>query len=417
MKYHPKGDIIILILDIVIGGVAMVIRERELSWLKEWKNKDVIKVITGVRRSGKSTIMFQYKNWLQDNGVSDKQIIYLNFENLDIIDLHESTSLHKYIKEKTKEDLEYYLLFDEIQIVNKWEVAINSLNLDKKIDIVITGSNAELLSSELATYLAGRYVSIVVYPFSLKESRIKDSDLTLQNYMTYGGFPGVVGIENNHSKSIILNDLLDSVLLKDVMLRNRINNSHLLRALASFIFQNSGSNFSIRKIANTIKSELGINSKEETVSMYIEYLKEAYLIYELERYDLKGRKVFSRNNKFYGVDPGLRTSLTSGGNKDYGHILENLVFLELLRRGYKIYTGEIEEYEIDFICEKNEEIIYIQVSLSLIDEKTRERELRPLEMIEDNYPKIILSLDTLDFSKSGIKNINAEQFLNGEMDL
>lgn len=395
----------------------MVIRERELSWLKEWKNKDVIKVITGVRRSGKSTIMFQYKNWLQDNGVSDKQIIYLNFENLDIIDLHESTSLHKYIKEKTKEDLEYYLLFDEIQIVNKWEVAINSLNLDKKIDIVITGSNAELLSSELATYLAGRYVSIVVYPFSLKESRIKDSDLTLQNYMTYGGFPGVVGIENNHSKSIILNDLLDSVLLKDVMLRNRINNSHLLRALASFIFQNSGSNFSIRKIANTIKSELGINSKEETVSMYIEYLKEAYLIYELERYDLKGRKVFSRNNKFYGVDPGLRTSLTSGGNKDYGHILENLVFLELLRRGYKIYTGEIEEYEIDFICEKNEEIIYIQVSLSLIDEKTRERELRPLEMIEDNYPKIILSLDTLDFSKSGIKNINAEQFLNGEMDL
>lgn len=395
----------------------MVIRERELSWLKEWKNKDVIKVITGVRRSGKSTIMFQYKNWLQDIGVSDKQIIYLNFENLDTIDLHESTSLQKYIKEKTKEDLEYYLLFDEIQIVNKWEVAINSLNLDKKIDIVITGSNAELLSSELATYLAGRYVSIVVYPFSLKESRIKDSDLTLQNYMTYGGFPGVVGIENNHSKSIILNDLLDSVLLKDVMLRNRINNSHLLRALASFIFQNSGSNFSIRKIANTIKSELGINSKEETVSIYIEYLKEAYLIYELERYDLKGRKVFSRNNKFYGVDPGLRTSLTSGGNKDYGHILENLVFLELLRRGYKIYTGEIEEYEIDFICEKNEEIIYIQVSLSLIDEKTRERELRPLEMIEDNYPKIILSLDTLDFSKSGIKNINAEQFLNGEMDL
>lgn len=395
----------------------MVIRERELSWLKEWKNKDVIKVITGVRRSGKSTIMFQYKNWLQDIGVSDKQIIYLNFENLDTIDLHESTSLQKYIKEKTKEDLEYYLLFDEIQIVNKWEVAINSLNLDKKIDIVITGSNAELLSSELATYLAGRYVSIVVYPFSLKESRIKDSDLTLQNYMTYGGFPGVVGIENNHSKSIILNDLLDSVLLKDVMLRNRINNSHLLRALASFIFQNSGSNFSIRKIANTIKSELGINSKEETVSMYIEYLKEAYLIYELERYDLKGRKVFSRNNKFYGVDPGLRTSLTSGGNKDYGHILENLVFLELLRRGYKIYTGEIEEYEIDFICEKNEEIIYIQVSLSLIDEKTRERELRPLEMIEDNYPKIILSLDTLDFSKSGIKNSNAEQFLNGEMDL
>lgn len=395
----------------------MVIRERELNWLKEWKNKDIIKVITGVRRSGKSTLMFQYKNWLQENGVNDKQIIYLNFENLDTIELHDSIALHKYIKEKTKEDLEYYLLFDEIQIVDKWEVAVNSLNLDKKIDIVITGSNAKLLSSELATYLAGRYVSIVVYPFSLRESRLMDSDLTLQDYMTYGGFPAVVGINNNHSKSTILNDLLDSVLLKDVMLRNKINNSHLLRALASFIFQNSGSILSIRKIANTIKSELGINSKEETVSIYLEYLKEAYLVYELERYDLKGRKVFSRNNKFYGVDPGLRTSLTSGGNKDYGHVLENLVFIELLRRGYKIYTGEIEGYEIDFICKKNEEIIYIQVSLSLMDEKTREREFRPLKMIKDNYPKIILSLDTLNFSKSGIKNINAEQFLNGKVDL
>lgn len=395
----------------------MIIRERELNWLKEWKNRDVIKVITGVRRSGKSTIMYQYKNWLQENGVSEKQIIYLNFENLDTIELHESIALHKYIKEKTKEDLEYYLLFDEIQIVDKWEVAINSLNLDKKLDIVITGSNAKLLSSELATYLAGRYVSIIVYPFSLKESSLKDPNLTLQNYMTYGGFPGVIGVENNHSKSIILNDLLDSVLLKDVMLRNRINNGHLLRALASFIFQNSGSMFSIRKIANTIKSELGINSKEETISMYIEYLKEAYLIYELERYDLKGRKVFSRNNKFYGVDPGLRESLTSGGNKDYGHILENLVFLELLRRGYRIYTGEIEEYEIDFICEKNDELIYVQVSLNLMDEKTREREFRPLEMIADNYPKIILSLDSLDFSKSGIRNVNAEQFLKGDVDL
>ncbi|CCY48448.1 ATP-binding protein [Peptostreptococcus anaerobius] len=395
----------------------MIIRERELNWLKEWKNRDVIKVITGVRRSGKSTIMYQYKNWLQENGVSEKQIIYLNFENLDTIELHESIALHKYIKEKTKEDLEYYLLFDEIQIVDKWEVAINSLNLDKKLDIVITGSNAKLLSSELATYLAGRYVSIIVYPFSLRESSLKDPNLTLQNYMTYGGFPGVIGVENNHSKSIILNDLLDSVLLKDVMLRNRINNGHLLRALASFIFQNSGSMFSIRKIANTIKFELGINSKEETISMYIEYLKEAYLIYELERYDLKGRKVFSRNNKFYGVDPGLRESLTSGGNKDYGHILENLVFLELLRRGYRIYTGEIEEYEIDFICEKNDELIYVQVSLNLMDEKTREREFRPLEMIADNYPKIILSLDSLDFSKSGIRNVNAEQFLKGDVDL
>lgn len=395
----------------------MVIRERELNWLKEWKNEDIIKVITGVRRSGKSTLMFQYKNWLQENGVSDKQIIYLNFENLDTIELHDSIALHKYIKEKTKEDLEYYLFFDEIQIVDKWEVAVNSLNLDKKIDIVITGSNAKLLSSELATYLAGRYVSIVVYPFSLRESRLMDSDLTLQDYMTYGGFPAVVGLNNIHSKSTILNDLLDSVLLKDVMLRNKINNSHLLRTLASFIFQNSGSILSIRKIANTIKSELGINSKEETVSIYLEYLKEAYLVYELERYDLKGRKVFSRNNKFYGVDPGLRTSLTSGGNKDYGHVLENLVFIELLRRGYKIYTGEIEGYEIDFICKKNEDIIYIQVSLSLMDENTREREFRPLKMIKDNYPKIILSLDTLDFSKSGIKNINAEQFLNGEIDL
>lgn len=395
----------------------MIIRERELNWLKEWKNRDVIKVITGVRRSGKSTIMYQYKNCLQENGVSEKQIIYLNFENLDTIELHESIALHKYIKEKTKEDLEYYLLFDEIQIVDKWEVAINSLNLDKKLDIVITGSNAKLLSSELATYLAGRYVSIIVYPFSLRESSLKDPNLTLQNYMTYGGFPGVIGVENNHSKSIILNDLLDSILLKDVMLRNRINNGHLLRALASFIFQNSGSMFSIRKIANTIKSELGINSKEETISMYIEYLKEAYLIYELERYDLKGRKVFSRNNKFYGVDPGLRESLTSGGNKDYGHILENLVFLELLRRGYRIYTGEIEEYEIDFICEKNDELIYVQVSLNLMDEKTREREFRPLEMIADNYPKIILSLDSLDFSKSGIRNVNAEQFLKGDVDL
>lgn len=412
LKRLSRGDIIVM-KKIAIGQITMIIRERELNWLKEWKNKDLIKVITGVRRSGKSTIMFQYKNWLQENGVSDEQIIYLNFENLDTIELHDSVTLHQYIKDRTKENLQYYLLFDEIQIVDKWELAVNSLHLNKNIDIVITGSNAKLLSSELATYLAERYVSIVVYPFSLRESRLKDSELTLQDYMIYGGFPGVVGIENHHSKTTILNDLLDSVLLKDVMLRNKINNSHLLRALASFIFQNTGSMFSIRKIANTIKSKLGINTKEETVSMYIEYLKEAYLVYELERYDIKGRKVFSRNNKFYGVDPGLRTSLISGENKDYGHILENLVFIELLRRGYKIYTGEIDGYEIDFICPKNEEILYIQVSLSLMDEKTREREFRSLQMIKDNYPKIILSIDTLDFSNTGIKNLNAEQFLNG----
>lgn len=395
----------------------MVIRERELNWLKEWKNKDVIKVITGVRRSGKSTILFQYKQWLLENGIPEKQIIYLNFENLETLSLQEGTELHKFIKEKTKEGTDYYLLFDEIQMVTEWEVAINSLHLDKKIDIVITGSNAKLLSSELATYLAGRYVSIVVYPLSFKESILLAPDLTLQDYMIYGGFPGLIGIENNHSKRTYLNDLLDSVLLKDVLLRNRINNSHLLRSLARFIFQNSGSKFSVRKISNTIKSELNINTKEETISSYIEYLKEACLIYEVERFDVKGRKIFSRNNKYYGVDPGLRTSLTSGGIKDYGHILENLVFLELLRRGYKIYTGEIDEYEIDFICEKNEDIIYVQVCLSLMDNGTRDRELRPLEMVGDNYPKILLSLDTLDFSRFGIKNVNAEEFLKGSIEL
>ncbi|MDO4604526.1 MAG: AAA family ATPase [Helcococcus sp.] len=181
--------------------------------------------------------MYQYKNWLLENGISEKQIIYLNFENLETIELQEGIALHKYVKENTKEDLEYYLLFDEIQIVDKWEVAINSLNLDKKIDIVITGSNANLLSSELATYLAGRYVSMIVYPFSLKESRLINSDLTLQDYMKYGGFPGVLGIVNDHSKSVILNDLLGSVLLKDVMLRNNINNTIFLERWQALYFK------------------------------------------------------------------------------------------------------------------------------------------------------------------------------------
>lgn len=181
----------------------MVLRGRELTWLKEWKNKDVLKVITGVRRSGKSTLLRQYKDWLQENGVSNHQIIYLDFENLDVPELHDDAALHTYIQDKTQEDLEYYVLLDEIQVVDKWEAVLDSLSLNKKIDIVITGSNATLLSSELATHLAGRYVSLVLYPFSLQETRVQNAGHTLQDYMTYGGFPGVVGVENGHSKRLL----------------------------------------------------------------------------------------------------------------------------------------------------------------------------------------------------------------------
>lgn len=384
-------------------------RQKYIDRIVPFINKPVIKVITGMRRTGKSTIMQLIINHLVESGVNKELIIFINMESLDNSHLTNISELHKFVsqhKKKTGEKL--YLFIDEVQEIQYWEKAVNSFFADGDADIFITGSNSKLLSSELATLLVGRYVEFYVYPlvfseFSQFRNKEIESTALFNEFLKFGGMPGIHHLDFNEPEIYqYLSSVIDSVLLKDVVKRNNIRDVALLEKIMQFIFDNIGNIFSGRKIADYFKNERRALS-HETVYNYLKYLESAFIINRVPRFDLKGKKILETNEKYYLTDIGLGHALLGYREKDINAYLENIIFIELLYRGYDVKIGKLYDYEVDFIAQKSDERIYIQICYILSDEKVRNREMRPFHKISDNHPKYLLTMDSIpESSEDGI---------------
>ena len=397
----------------------MIIREKYLNKMIMLKDTEFIKVITGLRRSGKSTLMLMYKDYLLNNQVKEDNIIYINFESAMYDDIKNYKDLYQFVKEKIKKD-KVYLLLDEVQNVESWEKAINSFKVDFDIDIYITGSNAYLLSSELSTLLSGRYIEIKMYPLSFKEFLIFNNYDTINiedkfnEYLKYGGLPAITLIKNNDELVLsYLNDIYNSIVKKDIIDRNNLKNTTLLENIIKYLANNIDSPISSTKISNYLNSnKITPNCNHQTIDNYLNMLEKSYIIYKADRTDIKDKSVLKTLGKYYISDTGIRNIILGFRNINEGHLLENVVYLELLRRGYKVSIGKNYEYEVDFVAENPNEIIYLQVSLSITDEKVKDREIRSLENIKDNYEKIILTMDkTINQDFNGIKVMNIIDWL------
>ena len=400
----------------------MLKRDEYIKQIVPFIDKDVIKVLTGIRRSGKSVMLKLLMEELKNRGINENQFIYINFENLKYRNLKNYERLYDFILNKVDDKYKsYYIFLDEIQEVEEWERCVNSLRVDEdfKFDIYITGSNAKLLSGELSTYLAGRYIEFVVYPFSFKEffeimkEKNKEIDLkeAFQDYVKFGGMPFLHNLDYNFEASMqYLQDLYASIILKDITQRNNIRDTDLLERIINYVVMNIGNTFSATSISKFFKSE---NRKvaTETILNYIKACEEAFLIYRVARNDLLGKKILNVNEKYYIADHGIREAMMENNQKNINQILENIVYFEMLRRGYNVKIGKVDNLEVDFVCKKNDETIYIQVSYLLASEDTKEREFSVLENIKDNYPKYVLSMDEFDMSRNGIKHVNLIEFL------
>jgi len=397
----------------------LINRENYLDKLVGYTDKNLIKVITGVRRCGKSFLLQLFRNALVTRGIPGDHIIYLNFEDLSFQDIQDGQTLNSYITQRMVDQGRYYILLDEVQFVRNWEKAVNSLRLDEHVDLTLTGSNASLLSSELATLLAGRYVQIEMFPLSFVEylefsgQSGSGNETAFNDYMQYGSFPTVVLNESKQLKADFLRALYDSIIIKDIVTRHKVKDVETLHKVVRFLFDTIGNPLSVQKIINTIKSAGG-ESSHEMISNYLKYLEEAYVFYPVKRFDLKGKEILKTQGKYYGVDSGLRNLIVSPASVNFGFVLENLVFLELKRRGYEVFIGKMNDMEIDFYCRKLDEIFYIQVAQSLVDEQTRVRDFKSLLSIPDNYPKMILSMDRIDLSSQGIEHLNLIKFLTNQ---
>lgn len=396
----------------------MLIREQYLNKLIQSKDLKLIKVITGVRRSGKSTLLLQYKDYLISQNIKEDNIIYMNFESAEWYDIKTYKDLYNHIKNhKTKSKL--YILLDEVQNIEKWEKAINSLLVDIDCDLYITGSNAYLLSSELTTLLAGRILTIKIYPFSFKEflseypfTHQEDKYDKFDKYLKYGGMPMLVNMKDNEQLMLnYLNDIKEVVLKKDVISRNNIKDITFLDNLIKYMSSVIGSLTTPNKIAEFMKQN-GSSITNETVDSYLKMLENAYFIYRVPRYELKGKQLLKTQGKYYFIDNGLKNVINGISSYDSGSSFENLIYIELLRRGYEVYVGKYEDIEIDFIAIKPNEKIYYQVSRSILDEKVEEREKKSLLAIRDNYKKVILTMDKVKNKElEGIQVINIIDFL------
>ena len=399
-------------------------RDHYLSILKNFKDQQIIKVITGIRRCGKSTLLEIYRDYLRDSMVEESQIISINFEDADYEKLLDRRKLYDYIKTRLVKGKKTYVFLDEIQNVNEFEKTVDSLFINKDVDLYITGSNAYLLSSELATLLTGRYIEIKMLPLSFKEyvSAFKDkTDLSrkFRNYLRYSSFPQAVELYkvNPENITLFLDGIYHTILLKDVMQRNGITDKNVLEKVTKYLYDNIGNRTSIKSISDNIEG-VEKNSSYNTIANYIDALIDSYLIFKANRYDIKGREFLKTQEKYYAADIGLRYyMLGQSSAKDMGHILENVVYLELLRRGYEVYIGKYDELEVDFVAKKPENTVYYQVALTTRTEENAkntilDRELAPLKRINDNYPKYILTLDDdLDADFDGIKKINVLDWL------
>ncbi len=399
----------------------MISRDNYLQRLKAFKDNKLIKVITGIRRCGKSTLLELFKEYLKGEGVSDDNIIHINLELMKYDDVRDYKTFYNLITEKIKNNDRCYLLIDEIQQVDKWEKAINSMNVEFNVDIYITGSNAYLLSSEISTLLSGRYVEIKMLPLSFKEYLEFDHlphDWTLEDkfnqYLKFGSLPAVPTLpQDNTTINEFLLGIYNTVIVKDVISRNNIKDIGLLEQIVKYVVANTGNIISANKISGYISSQgRGETTKATTVSNYLDMLEKAYIIYPVKRYDIKGKEQLKNLAKYYVVDTGIRNMLMGYSDSDFGHVLETIVYLELIRRGYQVFIGKWYELEVDFIAVKQDEKKYYQVCLTLMDEKVKERELAPLKAIPDNYEKTILSMDkTYITDYEGIKFENIIDFL------
>lgn len=399
----------------------MVSRDTYLERLKAFKDNKLIKVITGIRRCGKSTLLELFKQYLINDGVADSNIIHINLELMKYDDVRDYKTFYKLITKQIQNNDRYYLLIDEVQQVEKWEKAVNSINVEYNVDVYLTGSNAYLLSSEISTLLSGRYVEIKMLPLSFREYLEFDhlpKEWTIEDkfnqYLKFGSLPAVATIpQDNTTVNEFLLGIYNTVIVKDVISRNKIKDMALLEQIVKYVVANTGNIISASKISGYISSQgKGENTKSTTVSNYLDMLEKAYIIYPVKRYDIKGKEQLKNLAKYYVVDTGIRNMLMGYSDSDFGHVLETVVYLELLRRGYQVFIGKWYDLEVDFIAVKQDEKKYYQVALSLLDEKVKQREIAPLKAIPDNYEKTILSMDkTYITDYEGIKFKNIIDFL------
>lgn len=395
----------------------MINREEYLNELIRWKDKDLIKVVTGIRRCGKSTLFDLFIDYLKMSGVKSNQIIHINLEDADY-DFKDYKELYHFINDKIVSEDNFYVFLDEVQNVPGFQRAVDSLYIKKNVDVYITGSNAYLLSGELATLLSGRYIEIKMLPLSFREYISAFDNNNYQqlflDYMRNGGMPGNINILKSNVNDLdkYLDGIFSTIVYKDIMARNNITDKLLLESVIKYIFDSIGSPISIKKISDTLTSK-GISTSNHTVENYITALLESFLIYKAERFDVKGKNLLARDYKYYVVDSGLRSYLLGKkADSDMGHILENIVYLELLRRGYKVYVGKVDDLEVDFVAENRDGLRYYQVALTVRDEKVLERELRSLQKTGDHYPKTLLTLDMdLETDYDGIRKVNVVDWL------
>jgi len=380
--------------------MPLIQREKYLEFLRRHKDQDVIKVVSGVRRCGKSTLFELFKQELLTSGVKANQIISINFEDLEFEPLQEYHALHEYIVERLIPETPMYVFLDEVLHVPQFEKVVGSLFIKPNVDIYITGSNAYFMSSDIATLLTGRYVQVEMLPLSFKEfhsaySQQNLSDMDIYNlYIEHSSFPRLVHVEDDESIDEYLESILNTVILKDIVTRLKITDVPLLLDIIKYLLANIGSLINPTKIANTLTS-YGRKTDNKTVEKYLQGLKDGLLIYEVDRFDVKGKALLQRNAKYYVVDSAFRKFLLSRTDSDRGHILENIVYLELIRRGYRVYVGHLQNGEIDFVAKMPHRLEYYQVSYSVMDDTTLRRELSPLEKLDDNYPKYLLTMDVL----------------------
>ncbi|WP_455040298.1 ATP-binding protein [Lancefieldella rimae] len=401
----------------------MIKRELYMSRIRPFIGSDLIKVMTGIRRCGKSVMLELIKQELIESGVDPAQLISINFEDMNYSHLQTAQALHDEITKRVAEVKgKAYLFFDEIQEVTNWEKCVNSFRVSLDCDIYITGSNAKLLSGELATYLGGRYVEFIIYPFSFREfielyrPVVPNASIqkSFQKYLLLGGMPYLANLRYTDAPSKqYLQDLFNSVQLKDIVKRNKIRDVDLLERIISYVMANMGTTFSANSLAKFLKNERRATAPE-TILNYIKYCCEAYLFYQVKREDIQGKQVLASNEKYYIADHGIREAVFGGNTRDINLVLENIVYLELLRRGYEITVGRAGDKEIDFVCNRHGKKLYVQVAYLLASEETVNREFGVYDSIRDNFPKYVVSLDEFDMSRNGIKHQNICDFLLAE---
>ena len=396
----------------------MIIREKYLSKIRPFYDQDLIKVIMGIRRCGKSVTLMQIIDELKEKGIQESQIIYINFEYEDYAFIKTDTNLHEFITEKMVNKEKYYLFFDEIQNVKGWEKAINSFKASKNVSIFITGSNSDLLSGELATHLAGRYVSFKIYPFTFKEvCQLKnitdknDLEEAFNDYITWGGLPQRFMLTDEMQIKTYLSDIYNSIIVKDIIERFNIKDLDLFNRIVEYIVTTPSQNFSAESLSNYFVNNDNREVSKATLYNYLEYMTKAMMINKVDRYDVRGKRILTGKYKYYLTDLGIGQVMNIGKRPQLGAYLENIVYNELVSRGYDVKVGNLEKAEIDFIATRFKEKIYIQVAYILADDKVIDREFGAYKGIEDNYPKYVLTMDKFDFSQDGIIHKNVIDWL------